>query len=353
MHGAQHYDTEMKRYKCGLHISKLNLVLQIEWLVSEGYGGAMVWALHHDDVNQTCSRSNRLPCTDKISGIYADPANCSKFYNCEGVAFHINCPINLIYNSNIKYCDYHSKLVCVTQADVSTKAASTFPRSSSSVLPISTSSYFTSPGISSDLTTTSSFSSTSSIQKSPSTQSSTVTSTSKSPSSSQNPRFTSVITGILPTKSSTVTSTSKPPSSKSKVYFRDDCQNPRFTSVMTGTLPTQSSIITSTSKPPSSSQNPRFTSVMTGTLPTITRTTTSHVSSIITSLRTTAALPSTTQSIPLTSVRTPVTTSITSTLTTPTSTSTTESPSIVPPQTTIHTSAQPLVTTPKPVPLGM
>ncbi|XP_063442498.1 uncharacterized protein LOC134722803 [Mytilus trossulus] len=238
----------------------------------------------------TLNHITGLPCTDKISGIYADSANCSKFYNCEGVAFHINCPINLIYNSNRKYCDYHSNLVCVTQADVSTKAISTFPPSSSSVLPISTSSYFTSPEISSDLTSTSS---TSSIQKSPSTSS------------------------FVPSSSF---------------------------------LPTQSSTVTSTSKPPSSSQNPRFTSVMTGTLPTITRTTTSHVSSIITSLRTTAALPSTTQSIPLTSVRTPVTTSITSTLTTPTSTSSTESPSIVPPQTTIHTSAQPLVT-PEPVPL--
>ncbi|VDI57904.1 Hypothetical predicted protein, partial [Mytilus galloprovincialis] len=206
------------------------------------------------------------------------------FYNCEGVAFHINCPITLLYNSNRKYCDYHSKLVCVIQADLSTKSTPTFPPSSSLVLPISTSSYFTSPEISSDLTTTSSFSSTSSIQKSPSTQSSTVTSTSKSPSSSQNPRFTSVVTG---------------------------------------------------------------------TLPTITRTTTNYVSSIISSLRTTAALPSATQSIPLTSVRTPVTTSSTSTVTTPTSTSTTESPSIVPPQTTIYTSAQPLVTSPKTVPLGM
>ncbi|VDI55712.1 Hypothetical predicted protein [Mytilus galloprovincialis] len=227
-------------------------------------GGAMVWALHHDDVNQTCSRSNRkfpllntikdglviaenggtlttpplptgmssavpptsdpttqegssvttrgrsdsttqggtssgFPCTDTISGIYADPANCLKFYNCEGIAFHINCPITLLYNSNRKYCDYHSKLVCVIQADLSTKSTPTFPPSSSSVLPISTSSYFTSPEISSDLTTTSSFLSTSSIQKSPSTQNSSVTSTSKSPSSSQNPRFTSVVTGTLPT----------------------------------------------------------------------------------------------------------------------------------------------------------
>ncbi|XP_063442499.1 acidic mammalian chitinase-like [Mytilus trossulus] len=38
---------------------EVSLAMKIEWLVSEGYGGAMVWALHLDDVNQTCSRSNR------------------------------------------------------------------------------------------------------------------------------------------------------------------------------------------------------------------------------------------------------------------------------------------------------
>lgn len=49
----------MKMWIRRLQFEYFYCFLQIEWLVSEGYGGAMVWALHHDDVNQTCSRSNR------------------------------------------------------------------------------------------------------------------------------------------------------------------------------------------------------------------------------------------------------------------------------------------------------
>nr|AYD38865.1 acidic mammalian chitinase-like protein [Mytilus edulis] len=38
---------------------EVSLAIKIEWLVSEGYGGAMVWALPLDDFRQTCSKSNR------------------------------------------------------------------------------------------------------------------------------------------------------------------------------------------------------------------------------------------------------------------------------------------------------
>ncbi|CAC5375850.1 E3.2.1.14 [Mytilus coruscus] len=480
---------------------EVSLAIKIEWLVSEGYGGAMVWALPLDDFRQTCSKSNRkypllntikdgliiaenggtlttpalptemssavpttsgpttqvgsnsttqegsgsttqggtssgFPCTDKISGIYADPADCSKFYNCEGgVAFHMNCPTNLLYNSNRKYCDYPSNVVCIMQTDASTKSTSTFPPSSSSVSPIGTSRSFTST-ISSDSTTSSSFSSTSSIQKSHSTNSfapsSSILSTSKSPSSSQNPMSSSMMPGTSTTPtidlSPTAFCASKslgfyPVPTDCSKYYRCypggavqgscqqglywntninicdwsrnvDCsrqtvtsakstmsttQEPSSTSTLTSssrttsTKPATSIImssittaaltsatqsisipVTSAKSTMSTTQEPSSTS----TLKSSSRTTsTKPATSIIMSSITTTALTSATQSIsiPLTSVSTPVTTSSTSTITTPKSTSTSKSSSIVPTQTTIHTSAtsQPLVTTtsPKTVPL--
>lgn len=148
-------------------------------------------------------------CSDKISGLYADPEDCSKFYNCEGgVAFHMNCPTNLLYNSNRKYCDYPSNVVCIIQTDTSTEAISTFPPTSSSVSPIVTSSFYTST-ISSDSTTSSSFPSTSSIQKSPSTSSTSSLAPSPSISSTQSSTVTS--TSISQTSSQDTMSSSRTP----------------------------------------------------------------------------------------------------------------------------------------------
>ncbi|XP_052068561.1 chitotriosidase-1-like [Mytilus californianus] len=417
---------------------ELSLQIKIEWLVSEGYGGAMVWALSFDDFRQTCSKGNRkypllntikdgliiaenggtlttpalptgmpsavpktsgptrqggsssttqggsgsttqggtssgFPCTDKISGIYADPADCSKFYDCKGgVAFHMNCPTNLLYNSNRKYCDYPSNVVCIIQTDTSTKA--TFPPSSSSVSPIGTSSSFTLT-ISSDSTTSSSFASTSSIQKSPSTSSfapsSSILSTSKSPSSSQN----SMSSSMMPGTSTTPTIDLSPafcaskslgfypvPADCSKYYrcypggaVQGSCQEGLYWNTNTNICDWPRNVdcsrqtVTSAKSTMSKTQEPSSTS----TLKSSTRTTsTKPATSIIMSSITTAALNSATQSIslPVTSVNTPVTTSSTSTITTAKSTSTSKSSSIVPTQTTIHTSAtsQPLVTTTSP-----
>lgn len=433
---------------------EVSLAIKIEWLVSEGYGGAMVWALPLDDFRQTCSKSNRkypllntikdgliiaenggklttpalptgmftavpttsgptkqggyssttqagsgstiqggtslgFPCSEKISGLYADPEDCSKFYNCEGgVAFHMNCPTNLFYNSNRKYCDYPTNVVCIIQTDASTEATSTFPPSSSSVSPIVTSSSFTST-TSSDSTTSLSFSSMSSILKSPSTssfapsssisstQSSTITSTSTSLSSSQNLTSSSMMPGTSTTPtidlSPTAFCASKslgfyPVPADCKKYYRcypggavqgscqqglnwntniNICDWPRNVDCSRQTVTSAKSIM-STTQEPSSTSTLNSSSKTTSTKP---------ATSIIMSSITTAALTSATQSIsiPLTSVSTPVTTSSTSTKTTPKSTSTSKSLSKVPTQTTIHTSAtsQPLVTTtsPKTVPL--
>ncbi|XP_052068560.1 acidic mammalian chitinase-like [Mytilus californianus] len=424
---------------------EVSLAIKIEWLVSEGYGGAMVWALPLDDFRQTCSKSSRkypllntikdgliiaenggtlttpaLPtgmfsevpttsgptkqgesssttqegsgstthggtssgfsCSDKIRGIYPDPDDCSKFYNCEGgVAFHMNCPTNLLYNSNRKYCDYPTNVVCMVPPDVSTKATSTFPPSLSSVSSVVTSSSSTST-ISSDSTTLSSLSSTSSIQNSASsssfapsssilsTQSSTVTSTSKSLSSSQNPTSSSMIPGTSTATmdiSPTAFCVSKSlgfypvPTDCSKYYrcypggaVQGSCQQGLYWNTNINICDWPRNVdcsrqtVTSAKSTMSTTQGPSSTS----TLKSSTRTTTTKpATSIIMSSITTTTLTSTTQSIsvPLTSVNTPVTTSSTSTITTPKSTSTSESSSIVPTQTTMHTSAtsQPLVTT--------
>ncbi|XP_071129503.1 acidic mammalian chitinase-like isoform X2 [Mytilus edulis] len=424
---------------------EVSLAIKIEWLVSEGYGGAMVWALPLDDFRQTCSKSNRkfpllntikdrliiaenggtlttpaLPtgmftavsttsgptkqggsssttqrgsgsttqggtgsgfqCSDKISGLYADPEDCSKFYNCErGVAFHMNCPTNLLYNSNRKYCDYPSNVVCIIQTDTSTEAISTFPPTSSSVSPIVTSSFYTST-ISSDSTTSSSFPSTSSIQKSPSTsslapspsisstQSSTVTSTSISQTSSQDTMSSSMTPGTSTTPtvdlSPTAFCASKSigyypvPADCSKYYrcypggaVQGSCQQglywntninicdwPRNVDCSRQTVTSAKSTMSTTQEPSSTS------TINSSTITTTTKPPTSIIMSSITSLD----LTSTTQTVSVsrTSVSTPVTTSSISTITTPKST--TESPSIFPTQTTIrHTSttSQPLVTT--------
>nr|AYD38868.1 acidic mammalian chitinase-like protein [Mytilus galloprovincialis] len=422
---------------------EVSLAIKIEWLVSEGYGGAMVWALPLDDFRQTCSKSNRkfpllntikdgliiaenggtlttpalptgvftavpttpgstkqesfssttqggsgsttqggtssgFPCSEKLNGLYADPEDCSKFYNCEGgVAFHMNCPTNLLYNPNRKYCDYPTNVVCIIQTDASTEATSTFSPSSSSVSPIVTPSSFTST-ISSNSPTSSSFSSTSSIQKSSSTsltssfapsssissstQSSTVTSTSISQTSSQDTMSSSRTPGTSTTTtidlSPTVFCASKSPgyypvpADCSKYYrcypggaIQGLCQQGLYwnTYINICDWPRNVDCGRQTKSTMSTTHEPSSTSTHNSSTRLPTKPATSIIMSSITSSTFTSNIKSI--SVPLTSVSTPVTTSSTSAITTPKSTSTSESSSIIPTQTTINTStaSQPTV----------
>ncbi|XP_033743581.1 LOW QUALITY PROTEIN: chitotriosidase-1-like [Pecten maximus] len=100
-----------------------SLSIKVAWLVQEGYGGAMVWALPLDDFNRVCATSSRkfpltnkikdeliaaeggiIPttvapvtttspaptpanlniCRGKVDGYYQDPIQCRRYFRCVG-----------------------------------------------------------------------------------------------------------------------------------------------------------------------------------------------------------------------------------------------------------------------------
>ncbi|XP_060071117.1 acidic mammalian chitinase-like [Ylistrum balloti] len=126
---------------------------KVQWLVNEGFGGAMVWSMDLDDFRQTCASStspspliNTIKdmltgyvsgsVTDKVTtdstteesttmsstttpgphidcdvqpidGPYPNPRNNRNFYKCSnGEAFLYWCPSNLVFNQTMLVCDY-------------------------------------------------------------------------------------------------------------------------------------------------------------------------------------------------------------------------------------------------------
>ena len=52
-------------------------------------------------------------CHDKTDGLHAHPTDCSKYYNCHssnGVA--TSCPAGTLYNRDRKYCDWEDRVTC-------------------------------------------------------------------------------------------------------------------------------------------------------------------------------------------------------------------------------------------------
>lgn len=48
-------------------------------------------------------------------GLFPDPANCSKYYNCgNGIAYSMSCPTGLLFNPAYLYCDWSYNVVCST-----------------------------------------------------------------------------------------------------------------------------------------------------------------------------------------------------------------------------------------------
>lgn len=141
------------------------------WIISEGYGGGMVWSLDLDDFNQICSSSNtkyplltkmaeillkaenrtlptqsptRAPrttskptsvtktkhqtekpgythkpkdpessCSNKPNGYYPKAGDCTKFMLCQNqVMYDYTCPGDLWWNQEEKVCDYKHKTIC-------------------------------------------------------------------------------------------------------------------------------------------------------------------------------------------------------------------------------------------------
>lgn len=57
------------------------------------------------------------------TGLYADPASCTNYYNCgNGIAYKYACAAGLYFNDKMKYCDWPANVVC---SITSTTAATT------------------------------------------------------------------------------------------------------------------------------------------------------------------------------------------------------------------------------------
>jgi hypothetical protein len=65
--------------------------------------------------------SATFACTGKVDGMYSDPKNCSKYYQCASGATHsLSCPPTLYFNAAQGYCDYPSNVICNVVATPST-----------------------------------------------------------------------------------------------------------------------------------------------------------------------------------------------------------------------------------------
>ncbi|XP_059164930.1 chitotriosidase-1-like [Physella acuta] len=52
-------------------------------------------------------------CADKATGLYADPKDCTKYYNCySGVTYSIPCPPTLRFNPIYSVCDWPANVLC-------------------------------------------------------------------------------------------------------------------------------------------------------------------------------------------------------------------------------------------------
>ncbi|XP_005991782.2 acidic mammalian chitinase-like [Latimeria chalumnae] len=117
--------------------------IKVEWLKRNGFGGAVVWALDLDDFSNsfckegpyplittiktqlnpvnpttstahttstawtTTSSSGPFSCTGRAEGIYPDPEDPHKFYNCaSGKTFHLSCPRGLVFDVACECCSW-------------------------------------------------------------------------------------------------------------------------------------------------------------------------------------------------------------------------------------------------------
>ncbi|GFS17177.1 chondroitin proteoglycan 2 [Elysia marginata] len=84
-------------------------------------------------------RTKRKPssfCTGKADGLYANPSDCNKFYQCyhSGTTADKSCPSGLHFNPAIKVCDWPRNVKCspVTTSTMAPTTASTTTETSTS-----------------------------------------------------------------------------------------------------------------------------------------------------------------------------------------------------------------------------
>ena len=61
----------------------------------------------------TDASSTESFCDDRADGHYADPADCSRFYQCaHGLTYGHSCAAGLLWNSDIGACDWPRNVIC-------------------------------------------------------------------------------------------------------------------------------------------------------------------------------------------------------------------------------------------------
>nr|XP_033774731.1 chitotriosidase-1-like isoform X2 [Geotrypetes seraphini] len=125
-----------------------SIKLKVQYLKKNGFGGAMVWAIDLDDFTGSACNQGKYPligtlktqlalgditvdnidptpspsthhvktsshsfqnnfCLDRADGIFADPADPSKYYMCShAMTFSFSCPKELVFNDTCKCCNW-------------------------------------------------------------------------------------------------------------------------------------------------------------------------------------------------------------------------------------------------------
>ncbi|XP_033630916.1 chitotriosidase-1-like [Asterias rubens] len=78
--------------------------------------------LYYDPQSSTCNFPNLVPCNapnlplfcdDRADGIYTDPEDCTRFYQCSGkLTYSTLCPNGLYWNDNLSVCDWPYNVNC-------------------------------------------------------------------------------------------------------------------------------------------------------------------------------------------------------------------------------------------------
>ncbi|KPP67334.1 acidic mammalian chitinase-like [Scleropages formosus] len=109
--------------------------IKVQWLMKEKFGGAMVWTIDMDDFLGTFCNQGKYPlinvlhkalgldqasktiilyayhqisfCVGKANGMYVDPSNKNKFYECSGgLTYFQSCAAGLVFDSSCSCCNW-------------------------------------------------------------------------------------------------------------------------------------------------------------------------------------------------------------------------------------------------------